>query len=381
MNNRILLVDDEVNILNSYKRTLKNKFTFDVARSGAEALELIINNKYAVIITDMQMPIMNGLELLQEIKLKTPNTVRMMLTGNADQKTAIDALNIGDIFRFINKPCANKDLAIAIETGIKQYNLIIAEKVLLNKTLKGTINVLAEVLAVVNPEIFAHVTQIKKYMLNLAQELDMPLTWSFVPMIQLSQLGCIMFPDKGLMQTQQVTLSLEQRRMIEQHPFLAADLIKKIPRMKNIARTILYQEKCFNGEGIPKDDVKGEQIPFGARMLKIVLDFLRLKKSGSSASQACIQLEKQSQLYDPKILAAFQKSANVFITNTQELVSLTDLTDDMVIQENLTTKTGLLVALKGQKISEPLLRIISHCIKNGALEGNIIVTKTIESNL
>lgn len=187
MNNRILLVDDEFNIINSYRRNLRNKFHFDVAKSGAETLELITSkNKYAVIVTDMKIPLMNGVELLQEIKVKAPNTVRMMLTGNADQKTATNALNIGDIFRFINKPCGHQDLAIAIEAGIEQYNLIIAEKVLLNKTVKGTINVLVEVLTVINPEIFSHVIQIKKYMMVLAKALNIPITWSFEQMIQLS---------------------------------------------------------------------------------------------------------------------------------------------------------------------------------------------------
>lgn len=81
-----------------------------------------------------------------------------------------------------------------------------------------------------------------------------------------------MFPDNDLMQTTSVdSLSLEQRRMIERHPCLAANLIRKIPRMNNIAQAILYQEKCFNGEGGPHDDVKGEDTPYHARMLKIIL--------------------------------------------------------------------------------------------------------------
>jgi response regulator RpfG family c-di-GMP phosphodiesterase len=373
MNNQILLVDDEVNILNSYRRNLRNKFKFDVAQSGADALTLIAKNKYAVIITDMQMPIMDGIALLKLIKLRTPNTVRMMLTGNADQKTAIDALNIGDIFRFINKPCSHQDLCTLIEAGIDQYNLIIAEKVLLNKTLKGTINVLAEVLTIVNPKVFAHTVQIKKYMLDLAESLNMPVSWSFEPMIQLSQLGCVMFPESGLSKSSE-GLSLEQRNMIERHPCLAADLIRKIPRMNQIAHTILYQEKCFNGEGFPLDDVKGEDIPYYARMLKIVLDFLRFKNDGLTINQASMRLSEQSHFYDPTILTIFKESIGSNSETSQQLISLSELTEKMVIQEDICTDSGLLVASKGQEISEPLRRIISHCIANGALKGNLTIT-------
>jgi response regulator RpfG family c-di-GMP phosphodiesterase len=373
MHNRILLVDDEINILNSYRRSLRSKFKFDVAQSGADALVLMAKNNYAVIITDMKMPVMNGIELLKIIKLKSPNTVRMMLTGNSDQKTAIDALNIGDIFRFINKPCDHHDLCTLIEAGIGQYNLIIAEKILLNKTLKGTVNVLAEVLTIVNPQIFAHTIQIKKYMIALAKTLNMPVSWSFEPMIQLSQLGCVMLPDSGLSENME-SFSLVQRRMKERHPCLAADLIRKIPRMNKIANAILYQEKCFNGEGVPFDDIKGEEIPYGARMLKVVIDFLRFKNDGSTINQASMKLSQQSQFYDPNILTAFKESIGSNSEPAQQLVNMAELTGDMTLQEDICTESGLLVASKGQDVSEPLRRIISHCVENGALKSNVTIT-------
>lgn len=376
MSHRILLVDDEVNILNSFRRNLRGQFEFDVAQGGEEALKLIDHkNKYAVIVTDMQMPSMNGVELLKEVKKKSPNTVRIMLTGNVDQKTAIDALHIGDIFRFINKPCNHQTLTQAINAGIEQYNLVIAEKVLLNKTLKRTLNVLSEVLTIVNPEVFAHTVQLKKYMLALAKTLNYPVSWSFEPMIQLSQLGYVMFPDSELVEgTDNDSLSLEQRQMIDRHPCLAADLIRKIPRMNTIAHTILYQEKCFNGEGIPHDEVKGEDIPYGARMLKIVIDYLRLKKTGVSTNQACLALDEQKQFYDPNILSAFKESVSANAEPTQKLVDLTELKEKMVIQEDICTKTGLVVITKGQEITEPLQRIIAHCVENGALKNTTKVT-------
>jgi response regulator RpfG family c-di-GMP phosphodiesterase len=301
-----------------------------------------------------------------------------MLTGNSDQKTAMDALNIGDIFRFINKPCEHHELCSLIEAGIEQYNLIIAEKILLSKTLKGTINVLAEILTIVNPKIFAHTIQIKKYMLALAKTLNMPINWSFEPMIQLSQLGCVIIPDSCSNESVE-GFSLEQRKMIERHPCLASDLIRKIPRMNKIAHAILYQEKCFNGEGIPHDDVKGEEIPYGARMLKVVLDFLRFHNNGSTLNQASIKLSEQSQFYDPKILTAFKESIGSTTELSQKLVHLTELTVEMIVQEDIRTETGLLVVSKGQEITEPLCRIIDHCIENGALKKDLTITVSQES--
>lgn len=376
MKNKVLVVDDEVNILSSIRRTLKNQFEIDVAASGEEALELLSTNKYAVIMTDMKMPNMNGVELLQIVKEKAPNTVRMMLTGNADQKTAIDALNVGSIFRFINKPCGKQELIDALNAGVEQHNLIMSEKILLSQTLKSTINVMGEVLTIVNPQVFADTLQIKNYMLKLADQLKLKASWSFEPMIQLSQLGRAMFIDPALLKENAFdNLSPEQRSMFERHPCLAADLIRKIPRMGAIARTILYQDKGFNGRGIPADDVKGEDIPYESRMMKVVIDFLKFKKLGALEKQAYMRLEEQDELYDPEILEGLKEVIYVEICATQKLVNINELKPNMVIQENIKTKNNLLVATEGQEITDPLLKIISHCIENGALDGKVIVSE------
>src|SRR5450432_1390032 len=111
MNKRVLFVDDEPNLLASFQRSFRKLLEFDVAAGGAEALVAFERHgPYAVIVSDMRMPGIDGMELLEKIKVLYPATVRIMLTGNADQQTAVDAVNRGQIFRFINKPCAADDL-------------------------------------------------------------------------------------------------------------------------------------------------------------------------------------------------------------------------------------------------------------------------------
>src|SRR5438876_3981097 len=102
MSKKILCVDDEPNILQAYQRSLRKQFAIDTALGGAQALELIASQgPYAVIVADMQMPGMNGIEFLIQAAQKTPDTVRIMLTGNADQKTAVEAGNKGHVFQFL----------------------------------------------------------------------------------------------------------------------------------------------------------------------------------------------------------------------------------------------------------------------------------------
>ena len=122
MDNKILFVDDDLNILEAYKRQLKRQFQVETAQGGEEGLNTIKNSgPYAVIVSDLRMPGMDGNQFLAKVKEITPESVRMMLTGFADLKTAIDAINRGNIFRLLTKPCAKEVLAEALFDGIEQY--------------------------------------------------------------------------------------------------------------------------------------------------------------------------------------------------------------------------------------------------------------------
>ncbi|USD43652.1 response regulator [Vibrio sp. SCSIO 43135] len=373
MTKPVLLVDDEINILNSFRRTLRNQVDIELANNGQEALEKIRSKQYAVIVSDMQMPEMNGLELLQMVKEISPDTVRMMFTGNADQKTAVDAVNLGDVFRFINKPCSPPELLVYIESAIRQYDLIVAEKVLLNKTLKGVINVLSEVMSLTSPEINDHSNRIHHHMRQLAKAIDLKKHWSFEPMVQLSQLGYIIFPESSLKNMSEGNAETEEdRQLFDQHPCLASDLLRQIPRMEGVAKTILYQQKCFNGEGIPYDEVKGQDIPLGARMLKIVCDYTRLERSGFSSLEATNTLEEQRDFYDPTLLAAFKSTLE--LEQPKLMVELERLNPSMIIEGEIRTARGQLVARQGQQVTSALMNIIRHCLENRAISGEVEVS-------
>ncbi|HKF01219.1 MAG TPA: response regulator [Candidatus Sulfotelmatobacter sp.] len=152
----ILLVDDDRQILDGYRRSLRGEFLMDTVLSGQEALNLIESKgPYAVVISDMRMPGMDGIEFLRRVKSTAPDTVRIMLTGNADTETAIEAINEGSIFRFLIKPCSKEIIARTITAALVQHRLITAEKQLLEQTLSGCLQVLSEVLSLVNPAAFS----------------------------------------------------------------------------------------------------------------------------------------------------------------------------------------------------------------------------------
>lgn len=123
MNDSVLMVDDEPMVLQGYRRSLHRSCNLHTATSGHEALKILKESgPFSVIVADMRMPIMDGLELLQNASLLYPSTIRIMLTGNNDQKTAADAVNRGSVYKFFSKPCNTADLKEAIQSGIQHYH-------------------------------------------------------------------------------------------------------------------------------------------------------------------------------------------------------------------------------------------------------------------
>lgn len=148
MKEKILFVDDDENILNAYRRVFWKDFSVITVSSGEQALELIDKGeRYPIIISDMRMSGMNGIQFLSSVKQKLPDSVRIMITGHADQQLAIDAVNEGNIFRFLTKPCPAEVLTKAIAAGLQQYRLLQAEKELLAQTLEGNAKILKDLFA------------------------------------------------------------------------------------------------------------------------------------------------------------------------------------------------------------------------------------------
>lgn len=129
MNNKILIVDDDKLLLSGIKRRYGNLFQLNYAFSGKEALELLENGeKFAVIMSDYYMPGMNGIEFLTNVSSFNPEAVKVLITGNADVNMAIDAVNMGNVFRFLCKPILYDVMTKVIKDCLLQYRLINIEK-------------------------------------------------------------------------------------------------------------------------------------------------------------------------------------------------------------------------------------------------------------
>jgi len=136
---KILLVDDEPNITAALSRSLGlYSWSIYTADSAREGLETLAHNDIDVVVSDEQMPEMAGSEFLAKVRENYPQTVRIILTGQAGLETAIRAINEGEVYRYFTKPCDAKELAAAIRQGLQQKKLVEKSRQLLNEYQKQT---------------------------------------------------------------------------------------------------------------------------------------------------------------------------------------------------------------------------------------------------
>lgn len=359
MSPKVLCVDDNPNVLAAFKRNFRKRFDIDTAEGGEIALEMIDHDgPYAVVVADMQMPGINGIELLARMRKKAPDTVRIMLTGNADQRTPVDAVNLGQVFRFLNKPCPVETMVEALEDGVKQYHLIVAERDLLENTLNGSVKMLMDVLALVDPVSFGRSQTIRDGAQRLAGALCIPFTWELDLSSLLSQIGIVSLPPTLIEKAhKKEPLNQSELEMLRRVPQVGADLLANIPRLELVARIIRYQEKQFDGGGIPVDVIKGDQIPLEARIIKVLGDLARLADDADANTQAMAEMRRRAGWYDPEILDAVARCFHFDPTAPSRPQTITrarmvaDLRPGDLLRSDVRTRDDILLATVGTTLS------------------------------
>ena len=367
MAEKILFVDDDANLLASCERNFRRRYPLETAAGGELGLQKIAaNGPFAVVVSDMQMPGMNGIQFLTAVKERAPDTVRIMLTGNADVDVATGVVNQGNIFRFLTKPVPPDVLAKALDDALAQHRLVVAEKELLNKTLSGSIKLLTDILSIVDTVSFGRTQALRDLVAETTAKLGLANAWEIHLAVMLAPIGYVTIPAETMVKARsgQKLTSVEDH-MVARLPDTAAKLLGNIPRLEGVANIVRYQQKAFDGSGFPVDAVSGEAIPLGSRLLRIFSDMFQLEKSGLSRIEALDQLKSQQGAYDPQLLAslrAISTQGNIVAkTDTQSIaVSVKDLTPGMVLYSNVLTKDGVLIITAGHEINEMTLEKIQN---------------------
>jgi len=353
---RILFVDDEPKILQALERQLGGRFEMQTAPGPEQGLEALVQDgPFAVVVSDFRMPGMNGIQFLAEVKHANPDTVRVMLTGQADLNTAIAAVNEGSIFRFLTKPCPSEVLTAALDSAVEQHRLITAERELLEKTLSGSIKVLTEVLSLVNPGAFSRACLIRKYATHMATHLKLHNVWEFELAAMLCQLGYITVPPQVLDKVAaHERLSPDEQAVFSAHPAVAERLLENIPRLETVARMIRNQSSPPRPQERTDALFQADVVALGTAILRTALEFDRLATAGKPRRDALNQM-RQSGLFHPRLLDALETADVQSVQRKVAMLRVSELNTTMIANQDICTSNGVLLLPKGEELSMPMI--------------------------
>lgn len=361
-NRRILCVDDEPRVLEGLERTLFDYFEVTTESNPLRALDVLAAGPpFAVILSDMRMPVLDGAGLLARARALAPNTSRILLTGQAEVNSAVAAVNQGQILRFLWKPCPAADLVQALELGVEQYRLVTAERELLERTVTGCVRLLSEVLSLVAPALFSRTQRIKALVAHMTQKLALEDPWRFEVAALFSMIGCVGLPEATLENAlASRPLDASEQKAFDEHPLMAHRLLCEIPRFEEIAAMIKLQS--VGSHGPPKDDIER-----GGAMLRIAMQVERGTASGRSLHEALNALERKLPAHELALLKTLADFRNVEGSSSVRALSVGQMTAEMVLDEDVRTTNGVVVVPKGRALSMVLIERLFRFSRAGTL--------------
>lgn len=367
---KILCVDDDEKVLNGIQRQQEDRFEIETAVGPLEALaKLDENGPFAIVLSDMRMPEMNGVELLSRVRHHSPHTVRMILSGYADLDSTIAAVNQGHIFRFLSKPCDGEDLAAALDAGLRQFQLLEAERELVEGTLHGCVQVLSEVLSLVNPLAFGQSTRIRKTVDGILKRLSIENQWQVEIAAMLSELGCVTLPGELLEKRLAGSmLEYEEAKTFAAHPKIAGELIRSIPRLDRVAEIISSQ----NVLEAPYE-IRDPHISFEGQILQIALDYDMFELDSESSLHALAKLKEREEEYEPEIFDALSDYVKTERNFEYKEVAVHQIRRGMVLAQNIKSRNGTLLMSKGQEITNSANRLLANFSQKNEIQGKIRV--------
>lgn len=358
MSEKVLFIDDDANLLAGFRRSLRNSFDVTTAEGGQEGLELIRQGqKFAVIVVDMRMPGMDGLQVLVEVQKLAPESVRIMLTGNADLETAVNAVNEGHVFRYLNKPCSRERMEKTLQAAVEQHRLITAEKQLLEDTLSGSVNMLLDLLSLSHPRLFGRAGRIKRYVRQMAEKLGREEIWQFELAAMLSQVGCLALPpetlDRILVGEE---LTDQEQAEYAKHADIGGRLVANIPRLWDVGQMIANQMEPFSWSPSDAEPSERDAVILGGHLLKIAADFDLLLSQGFEPQEARQHLQDAMDEYDPDLVEVLGALKLAGGSSVRRSMPVRDLEPGMVIDADVRGANGFLIIARGQELTNTSIR-------------------------
>lgn len=400
----ILLVDDEENILNALNRTLRKEGYRVLTAPGGEAgLSIVDRERVSLVVSDHRMPGMEGVEFLTEVRKRSPETMRMMLTGYADMKSVVAAINAGQVYRFITKPWNDEEIKLILRDAIRHYELIqenkelhvltqkqniqlkdlnsnLEQKVLertqeveflykdLEKSFYDFVKVVIGLIELKSPYLGGHSKRVSALSRRLAEKACLPSEDVFnIEVASLLQdIGTLGFPEK-MLRNRETELDNVEKTLVSQHPILGQSALQHIVKLIPVGTLIRHHHERYDGHGFP-DNLRGGDIPVGARIIAITDYFDSMVNPRDTNERLSVDhvihlLDNGAgSRFDPVLVSKFVELLHYVRHESIEAsiieLDITELKEGMVLASDIKTKRGLMLMSKGETIQPQLLNKI-----------------------
>ena len=398
----VLFVDDEKNILGSLSRVFRKEgYGVMLAESGERGLDLLRHNSIAVVVSDQRMPGMGGVEFLKKARDVSPDTVRMMLTGQADMADIAGAINEGGVYRYITKPWDDEEIRLIIKAAVERYSLLAENRRLqqttmrqnaelydLNQTLEARVEdrtrrlresffafvaLCADIVELHDQLSGGRCKRVAALSKGLAREMgidgdELEAVWAAA---LLHEVGLIGVP-REVIEKAEGELVDGERALIRSSPVLSQEIIGKIDTLRQVGLIVRSHMENFDGSGYP-DGLRGDEINYGSRILGICREYDRLThaRKPHSKLEALATIERgMGRRFDPEIVTAFLK----FVSETKDSggaekpgrdvieddpdnvkIGVNEMRPGMVLVKSLTSGSGRLLVAQGTVLTEALL--------------------------
>ena len=407
----ILFVDDEANILSSLKRLFRPLgYQIFTAEGGAQGLAIMESERVDLVVSDMRMPEMNGAQFLEKVRERWPDTVRILLTGYAEMEATIDAINKGQIYRYVSKPWDDNDITLIVKHGLQQkmlerekqrleeltnkqneelkdLNAHLEEKVVarteevrqtmafletahekLKKSFITSVRVFSNLIEMRNPSKSGHSRRVAELARTLAQHMGVSTLEGQDVFIAglLLDIGKIGLPDR-LLDKPFHSLASDDRSEVVKHPVKGEMALMALEQLHGAAKLIRSHRERFDGGGYP-DRLSGLAIPLGARILAVAEDYdcalmgTTFVKPLKPAEAALLMQDGKGKSYDPAVVDALSMQLGKASAATDSGSELTlrsgQVTQGMVMSRDLLTHTGDMLLSKGHVLTEQVIEQI-----------------------
>lgn len=395
---RVLVVDDEELIVLALRETLtKEGYSVATAVSAEQALDLVSQEEFALILTDQKMPGLTGLQLLSEAKKIQPHATRVLITGVLDLDTVIASINKGEIYRFIVKPWLREELLATAANAVQRHDLICRNLALqhatqvmnqklneLNRTLEiqvareaeqntqlGQLNRALEqnlnrsVELCVNtlqnfcPGLGGQARRVVELCRTMADSLDLPPEKRQILEMSawLHDIGLVSVPRRliKLWQNNPKVLNATELAQIKQHPALGQELAGFVHHLSEVGTVIRAHHERFDGSGYP-DGLAGDAIPWLGRILAVAVAYAECAPRDWEP-QAIETIQKGSgSVFDPEALRVLVRCRpRSSMPYKEREILLSELKSGMILAKGIYAANGLLLIPEGQILNDPAI--------------------------